>query len=66
MEVVFNESEAIELWEVFTSRDYNEFLYDLKEGIYNYSKTAGTKINEFEFNLSDVIDKSSNFKKKRK
>jgi len=42
MEVVFKESEAIELWETFTGKDYNKFLDDLKKGLYNYSKTAGT------------------------
>lgn len=44
MEVVFNKLEAIDIWENFTGRDYGERLENQEKNIYDYSKTAGTKI----------------------
>ena len=54
MKVVFNKQEAIDIWESFSERDYGEYLANQEKKIYDYSKTAGTKINEFEFKKSEI------------
>jgi hypothetical protein len=55
MKVVFDEQEAIGIWENFTGRDYGEHLENQEKDIYDYSKTAGTKINAFEFKKSEIL-----------
>ncbi len=55
MELEFNKQKAITIWENFTGKDYEEYLESQIKNIYDYSETAGTKINEFECKLSEVL-----------
>ena len=54
MKIVFNKQQAIDIWESFTEKDYGEYLINQEKNIYDYSKIAGTKINTFEFKLSEI------------
>jgi len=56
MEIAFSKTKAIRIWEDFTGQDYKQYLKQQQNNIYDYSETAGTKINEFEINIAEILD----------
>ena len=55
-EISFTEKKAISIWEGFTDRDYKAYMENKEDAkSYDYSKTAGTKIIEFDISYDSFL-----------